>query len=187
MINISHANNYISKCQTFNNVYCSYHLNNISLSTQDLLQIIDPEIIYDFKEKCKTLPLFKDIETISNNNVLPPNINCDNLLENIRTTLASCLIFIHTWSNENNCNLINNNYETYEEFLYNLLEHIISEEKDDNIRETALSLKDSSIDIFPYLYKYQGNMKHRVFNYQDLLSVITAIFILNIADKYLPY
>lgn len=174
--------NYISRLDTVGGSYHVYHLNTIIFSNCELPKLVVPGLLHELKVRSHCSEMFKNIVTVPSLYELPSYIIADKLIEEIRSIVARCLLFVHTWVNEHpelNNAMLDSEYETYGDFFFETLEFIINNERNSQIRNIAVDLKQCVIKISPYLGLYDGNLGHLVHRTQDILStaaIMTGLY-----------
>ncbi|CAH6419029.1 Hypothetical protein HVR_LOCUS217 [uncultured virus] len=142
--------------------------------------MIFPGLFHELKTQSKYPEMFYDIKSSPSRYELPSYINADKLIEEIRSSVASALVFIHTWILENShldaCkNLLEKQYLDYASFFEEILSFIISVEVNSNVRDLAYDLRSSIKKISQHLGSYHGSMKEIVFRTYDILTIISVI------------
>jgi hypothetical protein len=175
-------NNYISRFHTNYGVYHIYHSNMILFGGRELSELIFPGLFHELKTHCKYSEMFDEAISSPSCYKLPDYISPDKLIEELRSTLANTLVFIHTWCNENSTptitSLLNSKYEIYEQFFDAILSFILVNELQQPIKDLAYDLKNSVKKIYSYLGPYHTNLKQCVYNtHQIIMALITVIYL----------
>jgi len=187
------AHNYISRFDTITGSCHIYHDNIILFSSHELSQMIFSGLLHELRTHTKHPQMFSNICSAPSKYKLPTHIDADKLIDEIRTNLASCLIFIHTWISERlilnegdlsmKCeHLLNCRFDTYESFFDSAFSLIIGAEKEVNIKDVACSLRSSVGRIYRYLGIFNGNMAESVYKTENVITCISALAILSIAQ-----
>lgn len=165
--------NYISTINTETHIIHSYHRNIIIFQNIKFTDFIFPGLFHELKIKSKHPDIFKDIKSAPSRYLLPQNINADNLIKKIKSSISTSLLFIHTWIEENNQqDLLNNEYSDYNSFFEQILLFIINNESNQTIKDLAIDIKASISKYYKYLGSYHGSMKEIIFKRHDLGNFI---------------
>lgn len=181
----SSTSNYISRFITSSAVYHLYHDNIILFNGEDLFDVVFPGLFHELRIKSKYPQMFDNIASAPSRYKLPSYIDADKLIEEIITSVANSLIFIHTWIRENTLlkeltdKLLQSQYPTYEVFFEQLLSFIIGIESDNNIKDLACDFRTSIRKISQYLGPYHGHKGMNVYKTHDI--VMAAVLLLYIS------
>lgn len=176
--------NYISRLNTATCTYHIYHDNIILFRTYELSEIIFSGLFHELKTRTKYPEMFVDTISAPSRYELPSYIDSDKLTDEIRDTVSSTLVFIHTWIKENNTDLsllctflLENKFDTYEQFFDSAFSIIIGSEDNPTIKDIACGLRDSVKRIYQYLGPFHGTFENIVFKTQDVLICVMMIVI----------
>lgn len=167
-------NNYISRHHTIYGVYHTYHSNIVLFGAHELSELIFPGLFHELKTHCKYPEMFTGTVSAPSCYQLPDYISPTKLIQQLRTDLADALLFIHTWCqehhNETVKQLLETNYDTYDQFFGTILMFIINSESTESIRDIAVDIKSSLRKLAFYLGPYHGNLQHCVANTQHVFQ-----------------
>ena len=173
------THNYISRLDSIRGTFHIYHSNTIIFDNRQLSELIIPGLLHELKVKSKYPEMFENVITAPSLYQLPSYIIADKLTDELRSTLARTLLFVHTWTFENsnlhNNTLIASPYDTYEDFFNETLKFIINNEHNSRIRNIAIDLKQSIRQISPYLGVYHGNLEHIIHDTNDIIPVLSIM------------
>ena len=179
------THNYISRLDIVGGTIHTYRSNTIIFDNRELSQLIVPGLLHELKVQSKYPEMFINIMTSPSLYELPSYIIADKLTHELRSLLATSLLFIHVWASENHYvddnlrNIIDFSYLSYEDFFNDILKFIINTESRSEIRNIAIDLKRSLRKIFPYLGVFHGNLKHIVHKTSDIISAVSTIICLS--------
>ena len=189
MSNSHLANNYISSFKTSTGAYHLYHDNIVLFGSHELSSVIFPGLLHELRSKCKYPEMFSDVVSTPSRYELPSYLDADKLTEEIRSTVASALVFIHTWIGEYSSQdsamsdvckgLLEENHPSYGCFFERMLSFIISIEINGDVKDLAHNLKISVKKISQYLGPYHGAMNETIFKTYHILVVIVMLLYLN--------
>jgi hypothetical protein len=158
-----------------------YHSHIILFSAQQLSEILFPGLFHELRTQTKWPKMFENTISTPSLYTLPSYISADKLIHELRTTLASSLVFIHSWFQEHSfyLSVLDHKYSTYEDFFNITLSLIIGMEDEDHIREIACDLKQSVKRVNSYLGTYHGNLGHVVHSNQDVINALIVIYLIS--------
>lgn len=173
MLHSMPSNNYISHYNSVYGVFRTYHSHTILFGGHELSQILFPGVFHELKTQCKYPEMFNGTISAPSLYKLPLDICPTKLTEELRSTLADALLFIHTWYLEHpNNKLIDLEYNNYKDFFNVELNEIINTELDGAVVQTAIDMKHNINKIEQYLGVYHGNLKYSIYNTQDLTRAL---------------
>lgn len=152
----------------------------IIFGPDDLGNILFPGVVHELKINTKQPELFKRTITSPSRYKLPTYIIPDEFINCITTDLSKTLLFIHVWFIHNNTHIriLDNSYDTYEDFFQKVLTYIVITECDPSIKEQALLLRDRMKNYYIYMGKYHGNFLSSIYKTSELIRLIFWLFII---------
>lgn len=174
-----YTHNYISHIATSTSISLFYHNRIIMFGPQEFSQCVFPGLLHELKTHSRNSDFFHGVISSPSRYQLPPFIDPDTLIENIRHTLASAFLFIHTWILENSSvdtsSILQGTFTSYEMFFDHAFTLITKFEYDKNIQTLSNGLQRSLKQIYSYLGAFQNNFKDHVHFVQDVVTVIVML------------
>lgn len=167
--------NYISKLDTATGTYHIFRGNIILLGTDELSGILIPGLLSTIKSQTNYPCMFATTNYTDPPYQLNSAINVDMLYQQLRSTIANTLIFIHTWHRENiHVGVLSNNrsYASYADFFETVLTTIIKHENAPSIRTLAFTLWNDVKSIKKYLGLFQTDMSDSVMRFKDVVYIV---------------
>jgi len=163
---------YVSYFTTETGICAIYHNKIIIIPSENFATLITPTYMFELA-KHTTFPQLLNKGESS----LPKDIRYDVLIENHRRILAGCLVFIHTWIEENNKEyLLEENYSNSFSFIHTILSFIKDSEGDYKIISTCKTLLENVLSMEYLSGCYKGSLKENVHNITDMGTVLGLCF-----------
>jgi hypothetical protein len=167
--------NYITQNITQDAVYVQYRDNGLFFGSTLLVLIVDKNYFYTLKRRTNNDVVFGDEEC--DGELLDITSDPFELIDEIRITLAKCLIFIHTWIDEHRDanSLLERDHDTYGEFFVQVLTTIIDKETIPEVNRLANRLKTSIVKISPFLGSYKSNLRQWVHKWRYMAELLVGL------------
>jgi len=164
--------NYITYFYGCNSVYAQYHNNGIIIGDNDLRKIMGPNI---FDAMITLRDSTRNVEMLVLNDRLS-NPLIESRLSELRIFLARCLVFIHTWTRENNqLEILSKHFFTYDDFFSDLLQEIERRETVADIKLLATQLNFTRYHLRDFLCDFGGDFSSTILPTREFTQIISLL------------